>query len=215
MDMPTKSSGSSCIDCAMGGCADGSGAYPGFCPTSALSEDVRTELCERYRSGVENEVMKAAAVASAQAFRDVLCRVEETLLFAAETGARKLGVAVCSGLMREGRMFARIARHHGFDVCGIACKVGAIKRSEFDVVESCCDYGTVSCNPLLQARLLNEAKTDLNVVIGLCVGHDALFYRASEALCTTLVVKDRALANNPAAALAAADTVSPYGRMLK
>ena len=205
----------SCVDCAQNGCADGSCSYPSFCPTSSLPGDVRDEICAQYRSGIENEVMKAAAVASARAFSEVLCRVEETLLFAEEMGARKLGVAVCSGLMREGRMFARIARHRGFQVHGIACKAGSIRRSEFDVVESCCDYGAVSCNPLLQARLLNEAQTDLNVVIGLCVGHDSLFYCASDALCTTLVVKDRALSNNPAAALAAADTVSPYSRMLK
>ena len=204
-----------CVDCAVCGCADGSESYPVFCATRALPDDVRDEVNELYRSGIAGEVMGAAAVASSRAFSEVLCRIEETLLFASEKGSQKLGVAVCSGLMREGRTFARIARHQGFEVYGIACKVGAVKRSEFDAVESCCDYGTVSCNPLLQARLLNEAETDLNVVIGLCVGHDSLFYRASDALCTTLVVKDRALANNPAAALAAADSVSPYGRMLK
>jgi uncharacterized metal-binding protein len=57
------------------------------------------------------------------------------------------------------------------------------------------------CNPILQARLLNRAKTDLNVVIGLCVGHDSLFYRYSEAYVTTLVTKDRVTGHNPAAAL--------------
>ena len=57
------------------------------------------------------------------------------------------------------------------------------------------------CNPILQARLLNEAHTDLNVVIGLCVGHDSLFYKYSDAYVTTLVTKDRVTGNNPAAAL--------------
>jgi uncharacterized metal-binding protein len=57
------------------------------------------------------------------------------------------------------------------------------------------------CNPILQARLLNQAGTDLNVVIGLCVGHDSLFYRYSDAYVTTLVTKDRVTGNNPAAAL--------------
>ena len=42
---------------------------------------------------------------------------------------------------------------------------------------------------------------DLNIAIGLCVGHDALFSRYSEAPVTTLVVKDRVLGHNPAAAL--------------
>ena len=30
-------------------------------------------------------------------------------------------------------------------------------------------------NPILQARVLNQRQTDLNVVVGLCVGHDSLF----------------------------------------
>ena len=64
----------------------------------------------------------------------------------------------------------------------------------------------VMCNPVAQAMLLNEQKTELNVVIGLCVGHDSLFYQYSDALCTTLVTKDRALAHNPAGALYCADS---------
>jgi uncharacterized metal-binding protein len=57
------------------------------------------------------------------------------------------------------------------------------------------------CNPILQARLLNQQKTDLNVVVGLCVGHDSLFIKYSDALVTTLITKDRVLGHNPAAAL--------------
>ena len=57
------------------------------------------------------------------------------------------------------------------------------------------------CNPVLQARLLNEKKTDLNVVVGLCVGHDSLFMKHSDAPVTTLITKDRVLGHNPAAAL--------------
>ena len=44
-------------------------------------------------------------------------------------------------------------------------------------------------------------KTDLNVIIGLCVGHDSLFIKYSKALVTTLITKDRVLGHNPAAAL--------------
>ena len=62
------------------------------------------------------------------------------------------------------------------------------------------------CNPILQAKLLNEAKTDLNLVVGLCVGHDSLFYKYSEALTTTVVTKDRVLGHNPAAALYTAES---------
>lgn len=39
------------------------------------------------------------------------------------------------------------------------------------------------------------------LMMGLCLGHDILFLRYAEAETTPLVVKDRALGHNPAAAL--------------
>jgi uncharacterized metal-binding protein len=57
------------------------------------------------------------------------------------------------------------------------------------------------CSPITQARILNKAKTDFNIVFGLCVGHDSLFMRYSDALCTVLVTKDRVTGHNPLAAL--------------
>jgi uncharacterized metal-binding protein len=57
------------------------------------------------------------------------------------------------------------------------------------------------CNPLLQAELLNKAKTDINVIIGLCVGHDMLFTMNSQAPVTTLIVKDRFTGHNPVISL--------------
>ena len=50
-------------------------------------------------------------------------------------------------------------------------------------------------------RYLIVKKTDINIVMGLCVGHDSLFYKYSKALTTTLVTKDRVLGHNPVAAL--------------
>ena len=69
------------------------------------------------------------------------------------------------------------------------------------------------CNPIAQAELMNEANTELNVVLGLCVGHDSLFYKHSNAPVTTLVAKDRVLAHNPCAALYQADAY--YKRLKK
>lgn len=70
----------------------------------------------------------------------------------------------------------------------------------------CEKIGPAMCNPIMQARLLNKAQTDLNVVIGLCVGHDSLFYKYSDAYVTTLVTKDRVTGNNPVAALYTANS---------
>ena len=68
------------------------------------------------------------------------------------------------------------------------------------------------CNPLLQAEILNQEKTDLNIVLGLCVGHDALFLKKAEAFSTVLAAKDRVTGHNP---LAAVYTVHSYYQKLK
>ena len=39
------------------------------------------------------------------------------------------------------------------------------------------------------------------MVVGLCVGHDSLFYKYSDAPVTTAITKDRVLSHNPAGAL--------------
>ena len=72
--------------------------------------------------------------------------------------------------------------------------------------------GKNMCNPILQAKRLNREGTELNIVVGLCVGHDSLFYRYSDALVTTLVAKDRVTGHNPAAVLYQLD--SYYKRLL-
>jgi uncharacterized metal-binding protein len=58
-----------------------------------------------------------------------------------------------------------------------------------------------TCNPIMQAEVLNREKTELNIMLGLCLGHDILFLRNCTAETTPLVVKDRALGHNPVAAL--------------
>ncbi len=116
-------------------------------------------------------------------------------------GFKKIGIATCVGLIRETRMLTKILRHHGFEVYGIACKVGAQPKTSVGIREECCAVGANMCNPILQAKLLNAAKTDLNIVMGLCVGHDSLFYKYAEGLTTTMVVKDRVTGHNPAAAI--------------
>jgi uncharacterized metal-binding protein len=62
------------------------------------------------------------------------------------------------------------------------------------------------CNPVSQAELLNRAGCELNVVLGLCVGHDSLFTKRCDGLVTTLVAKDRVLAHNPIGALHLAES---------
>lgn len=206
----------SCTDCASAGCGKPNGNYPEFCPTKAMSEADHESAAQTYEDDpFALEVMRAASAVSAAGFDRHWCRAEETIAFALQMGWKRIGIACCAGLMEEGRIFARILRAQGLEPFGICCKVGSVPKGRLGAQASCCDVGEISCNPLLQAKLLAEADTQLNVVLGLCVGHDTLFYQHSEAPVTTLVAKDRATAHNPAGALRAATSASFYNTMLK
>ena len=208
----------SCIDCAAGACDRKSGKYPEFCVTAEILEGGKdaaliNETIDRYINDPEDSLI---AKASAEVEFEHYCkatRVEEICEFARKIGAKKLGIATCVGLLKEARAAAAIFRHNGFEVYGAACKVGAVRKTDIGLDPEQETLGPNICNPILQARLLNKEKTDLNIVIGLCVGHDSLFYKYSDALCTTLVVKDRVLGHNPVAALYQTDGY--YSKLLK
>ena len=119
-------------------------------------------------------------------------------------GYQKLGVAFCVGLMNEAKILIPILENKGFNVISVCCKTGGIAKEELGVKdEEKIHPGTYEpmCNPIAQAEILNKEKTDFNIIMGLCVGHDALFLKHVQALTTVFVVKDRLLAHNPVAAL--------------
>ena len=190
----------SCVDCGTQNCKFKSRTYPEFCPTVNLKDEDLQWALERYDEGRNHDIM----VASAEVDYEGYCqwtRVQEIMEFAHKIGAKKIGIANCIGLISEARTFARILRANGFEAYAVICKVAGKAKSSIGIPAKCEEIGATMCNPILQARLLNEAKTDLNVVIGLCVGHDSLFYKYSDAYVTTLVTKDRVTGNNPVAAL--------------
>ena len=194
----------SCIDCAVTNCNKEDKAYPDFCLTTHMNGEVLAEAMKCY----EEDENRRSMIAAAEVEHDFYCkytRVEEIMEYAKKMGMKKLGIATCVGLIRESRTLADILRRHGFEVYGIACKAGIQKKESVGIPERCNSLGENMCNPILQAKILNEAKTDLNIVMGLCVGHDSLFYKYSDALVTTCVTKDRVLGHNPVAALYTAD----------
>ena len=194
----------SCIDCGVINCRKGDAAYPDFCLTTGLEEDVLQEAMAEYEKDDINRIAVTAAEVEADHYCE-MTRVEETMEFARGIGAEKLGIATCVGLIQEARTAAKIFRKAGFEVYGVACKCGAVDKTDIGIPERCNAVGPHMCNPVLQAKLLNREGTQLNVQIGLCVGHDSLFYKYSEAPVTTLVAKDRVLAHNPVGALYQAD----------
>ena len=167
----------SCIDCGSKSCERMDGANPPFCLTTGLDQEVLEEAMLLYTEDDWNaQATKAAAEVEAEYYCE-MTRVEEIMEFARRLGAKRIGIATCIGLLTEARTAARIFRRAGFEVYGVACKVGAQPKTAVGIPEACEKVGKNMCNPILQAKLLNRAKTDLNVVIGLCVGHDSLFYK--------------------------------------
>ena len=99
---------------------------------------------------------------------------------------------------------ADILKKNKFETISIICKAGGIDKSRAGISDDMKLHPgkfEPMCNPILQAKLLNQQKTEFNIAMGLCVGHDSLFYKNSQAMVTTLVVKDRVLAHNPVGAL--------------
>ncbi|MBR2483275.1 MAG: DUF1847 domain-containing protein [Oscillospiraceae bacterium] len=190
----------SCIDCAVTNCNLQDKAYPDFCLTTHMNEEVLADAMKLYEED-ENRRSMIAAGEIEHDFYGQFTRVEEIMAYAKKMGFQKIGIATCVGLIAESRTLASILRYNGFEVYGIACKAGVQKKVDVGIPERCNSIGPNMCNPILQAKLLNEAKTELNVVMGLCVGHDSLFYKYSDALVTTLVAKDRVTGHNPVAAL--------------
>ena len=195
----------SCVDCGTQNCRYQTGTYPEFCLSTHLVKDDWEWALERYTEEGNHKVMVASAEVEYEGYGR-LTRVEEIMEFARKIGAKKIGIANCVGLVNEARIFARILRKNGFEPYSVVCKVAGVEKSSLGIPKECESIGAAMCNPVLQARLLNREKTDLNVVIGLCVGHDSLFYKYSEAYATTLVTKDRVTGHNPAAVLYTANS---------
>ena len=128
-------------------------------------------------------------------------RIMEIVDFAKEMNYKKIGLAFCVGLSKEANITTKILESHGLEVESIICKVGSLNRNIIDIEE----WGAPMCNPIAQAEFLNEKNTDLNVILGLCVGHDSLFFKYSKAPVTVFAVKDRVLAHNPLGAIYQAD----------
>jgi uncharacterized metal-binding protein len=135
-----------------------------------------------------------------------LTRVEELIEFSKEMEYRHLGIAFCIGLSEEAKVLAAALALH-FRVTTTCCKTAGVEKEALGLEKIIPDRTEAMCNPAAQALVLNDAGTDLNLIMGLCLGLDIIFSRHSEAPVTTIVVKDRVLAHNPVGILN-----SGYGR---
>ncbi len=180
---------------------------PGFCP-SKMDEDGLAKARQKYADPFLLQVAQASARVESEGYCK-WTRVEEICAFAKKMGFTKVGIATCISFVDLAHTLSAILESHGFEVASAACKNDGIPKERIGLrdEEKIRPGGHESmCNPISQAELLNRAGCELNVVLGLCVGHDSLFFRHSEGLATTLVAKDRVLAHNPIGALHLADS---------
>ena len=185
---------------------------PGFCPTKVDPEGIGDAAGE-YDVEEIRHISQVSAVVESEGYCK-WTRVEEIVEFAKKMGFKKLGIATCISFVDQANTLSRIFESHGLEVVSTACKTGGVPKEEIGLAdnEKIRPGGHESlCNSVGQAELLNRAGCQLNVVLGLCVGHDSQFFKFSDGLATTLIAKDRVLAHNPIGALALAD--SYYSRV--
>jgi uncharacterized metal-binding protein len=204
-------------------CQNEAGKAPPFCPT-VNREAVIEKALEELRDPEILEFSRQASIQEAEGYADredypnvrpLKPRLLEIVEFAQKMKYKKLGLVFCIGLRKEAKVVEDILAANGFTVVSGICKMGRVPKEAIGVRDNQkirIGRFEVMCNPIAQAYLLNEEKTEFNVVMGLCVGHDSLFLKYAEAPCTVFAVKDRLLGHNP---LAAIYNIDSYYRTLK
>ncbi len=199
------------------------GVGPDSCPTNHMQE-VMELARQRYAEPEVHEFARQSSIQEAEGYggrekqpyvrHPVKTRIEEICEFAHKMNYKRLGLAFCAGLHSEASRFTKVLELHGFEVVSVICKVGCTPKEEIGVTDSekvrIGQYESM-CSPIAQAEVLNEAGTDFNIVLGLCVGHDSLFFKNAKSMSTVFAVKDRVLGHNP---LAAIYTLNSYSERL-
>jgi len=203
-------------------CRSADGKFAPQCPTRAKGLLIEQSVTE-YRKPEIGEFARQASIQEAAGYsgresgetclRPLKPRILEIVEFARRMAYRRLGLAFCGGLAKEAKIVGGFFASYGFEVVSVICKVGRVPKEEIGIR----DHEKVKigkfeamCNPILQAKVLNEEETEMNVLLGLCVGHDSLFLRYASAPCTVLAVKDRVFVHNPLAGVYALDNYCRY-----
>ncbi len=191
-----------CAWCQVRACRDeNKDGMPAGCPEK--SGNWLSETLKEYEKPENRRLADTAAYTEKTGY----CqwpRLQEVAEFAHKAGFHRLGLAFCIGLQQEARIVADYYRKRGFEVVTAVCCVGGVDKERVGITREHKfnpEEFEATCNPIGQAKLMNEKGTEFNVVLGLCVGHDSLFFKYSEAPATVLAAKDRVLGHNPLAAV--------------
>lgn len=186
-------------------CVTAAGRHPDNCPT-IHKQELGEEALACYRDPESLRLARVAGKTEGDGYvqkpdgsvRGSRSRIEELVHFCAQMGYTKIGLLFCIGLRHEAAVVHKILETNGFTVVSAVCKVGRVSKDALEIDNPLDDP---MCNPILQAKLVNEAGVDFNVFMGLCIGHDTLLFKHVEAPVTILAVKDRVLGHNPLAAI--------------
>ncbi|MCG8550078.1 MAG: DUF1847 domain-containing protein [Desulfobacterales bacterium] len=188
----------SCI-CGKQGCwYEKEQQIPEYCQANKFFDEIENSKREYQKPGNKN-IYEAACIIGEErdGFRS---RIEEALHFSKHLKLTKVGFAACTAFDSEMVILKKLFSQEGLQVVCASCQIGSVTAEEREIPELS-DYVNATCNPIAQAEILNREQTELNFIVGLCLGHDILFTRYSTAPVSTLIVKDRMTGNNPAAAL--------------
>ena len=210
--------GPKCAECPSRPCTQGLPKHvplPDFCPMIHYAPLIKDTVPRYLDRGIKDFYLGSALTEKegydTRAAREegrivpIRPRIREIGAFAETIGAKKLGLAFCSGLFDEAGRAAAILGRLGFDIVSVICSCGAVDKIEAGLAPELKirspENFEAACNPLVQAEILNRNQTDFNILVGLCVGHDMLFTSHSKAPVTTLIVKDRLSGHNPLVSL--------------
>jgi uncharacterized metal-binding protein len=192
-----------CAKCPPKLCVMGpSDSGPDYCPMH-----VSPDLFEQAKKIVAKPEIRKMFRGVARTWKDSMLsknRIEEIMIYARNMDFKRLGLAFCIGLAGEAEVVSALFEKEGFEVVSGCCMTGGFSSDDVGLSQEDKIYAggrQPQCNPVGQALLMNKYRTDLNVILGLCVGDDALFIKHSDAPITVLAVKDRLNAHNPLAAI--------------
>jgi len=203
----------SCVDCKAWACfpdvstaKSGRREPPPYCPSNAQKE-VCQEALAKYSNQTHVFAKNVALVENACYAIDphtgtavlpmvtLHPRAEEIIMLAKISGFKKLGLAFGMELQQEARLYTDILEKNGFEVVSVCSKAGGIPKEEIGITGDEKLHGPESeetmCSGLIMAELLNSENTDMNILMGLGVGQDTLFYKYAKAFTVPFVIMDR------------------------
>ena len=172
---------------------------PSYCQANHYPEEI--EKANKAYAEPEVVALYTAACVVGKKNDGYRTRIEEAIDFAKEMKFSIVGFATCVAFANELEVISRLFEQGGIEVFSAGCQIGRSSATDRGLPHLEAYPDNSSCNPIAQAEILNKAETQLNYIIGLCMGHDILFTRYSRAPVSTLIVKDRLMGNNPAAAI--------------